>query len=119
MKKTFIYIIVAVVLIGLGAYKIASNKANQKKEVAEVAKQVDKINVNVVTAGRENINTDYSANGTFIPKQETNQSSEISGRIVNVLVREGSRVGAGQVLATIKRDAIEVDVSQAQNNLQN
>ena len=119
MKKTFIYIIVAVVLIGLGAYKIASNKANQKKEVAEVAKQVDKINVNVVTASRENINTDYSANGTFIPKQETNQSSEISGRIVNVLVREGSRVGAGQVLATIKRDAIEVDVSQAQNNLQN
>ncbi len=48
-----------------------------------------------------------------------NQSSEISGRIVNVLVKEGSRVGAGQVLATIKRDAIEVDVTQAQNNLQN
>jgi multidrug efflux pump subunit AcrA (membrane-fusion protein) len=35
------------------------------------------------------------------------------------LVKEGSRVGAGQVLATIKRDAIEVDVTQAQNNLQN
>ena len=119
MKKTLIYIIVAVVLIGLGAYKIAGNKAEQKKEVAEVAKQVDKINVNVVTASRENINTDYSANGTFIPKQETNQSSEISGRIVNVMVREGSRVGAGQVLATIKRDAIEVDLSQAKNNLQN
>lgn len=48
-----------------------------------------------------------------------NQSSEISGRIVNVLVKEGSRVNAGQVLATIKRDAIEVDVTQAQNNLQN
>lgn len=119
MKKTLIYIIVAVVLLGLGAYKIASNKANQEKEVAEVAKQVDKINVNVVTVGRENINTDYSANGTFIPKQESNQSSEISGRIVNVMVKEGSRVGAGQTLATIKRDAINVDVTQAQNNLQN
>ena len=119
MKKTLIYIIVAVVLLGLGAYKIATNKANQEKEVAEVAKQVDKINVNVVTVGRENINTDYSANGTFIPKQETNQSSEISGRIVNVMVKEGSRVGAGQTLATIKRDAINVDVTQAQNNLQN
>ena len=119
MKKTLIYIVVALILVGLGAYKIASNKANQKKEVAEVAKQVDKINVNVVTVGRENINTDYTANGTFIPKQETNQAAEISGRIVNVMVREGSRVSAGQVLATIKRDAIEVDVSQAQNNLQN
>ena len=119
MKKTLIYIVVALILVGLGAYKIASNKANQKKEVAEVAKQVDKINVNVVTVGRENINTDYTANGTFIPKQETNQAAEISGRIVNVMLREGSIVSAGQVLATIKRDAIEVDVSQAQNNLQN
>jgi len=119
MKKTLIYIIVAAVLIGLAAYKIAGNKEKQKQEVKEVAKQVDKINVNVVTVSRQNIDTDYSANGTFIPKQEMNQSSEISGRVVSVLVKEGSRVGAGQVLATIKRDAIEVDVTQAQNNLQN
>lgn len=119
MKKTLIYIIVAAVLVGLAAYKIADNKEKQTKEVKEVAKQVDKINVNVVTATRENINTDYSANGTFIPKQEMNQSSEIAGRIVNVLVKEGSRVSAGQTLATIKKDAIEVDVAQAQNNLQN
>ncbi|HCA09885.1 MULTISPECIES: efflux RND transporter periplasmic adaptor subunit [unclassified Chryseobacterium] len=119
MKKTLIYIIVAAVLIGLAAYKIADNKEKQTKEVKEVAKQVDKINVNIVTVSRENINTDYSANGTFIPKQEMNQSSEIAGRIVSVLVKEGSRVSAGQTLAVIKKDAIEVDVSQAQNNLQN
>lgn len=119
MKKTIIYIIVAAVLIGLGAYKIADNKKKQELEVKEVARQVDKINVNVVTAARENINTDYTVNGTFIPKQETNQSADISGRVVSVFVKEGSRVGAGQVLATIKRDAIEVDVTQAQNVLQN
>jgi multidrug efflux pump subunit AcrA (membrane-fusion protein) len=95
MKKTLIYIIVAAVLVGLAAYKIVSNKEKQTQEVKEVAKQVDKINVNVVTVSRENIDTDYSANGTFIPKQEMNQSSEISGRIVSVLVKEGSRVGAG------------------------
>ncbi|MEY8760731.1 efflux RND transporter periplasmic adaptor subunit [Chryseobacterium tongliaoense] len=119
MKKTLIYIIVAAVLVGLAAYKIAGNKEKQTKEVTEVAKQVDKINVNVVTVKRENITTDYSANGTFLPKQEMNQSSEIAGRIVSVLVKEGSRVSAGQTLAIIKKDAIEVDVSQAQNNLQN
>lgn len=119
MKKNIIYVIVAAALIGLGAYKIAGNKEKQQQEVAEVAKQVDKINVNIITVSRENINTDYVANGTFLPKQEMNQSSEISGRILSVLVKEGSRVSAGQTLATIKRDAIEVDVTQAQNNLQN
>ncbi|KMQ69025.1 RND transporter [Chryseobacterium sp. FH2] len=119
MKKTLIYIIVAAVLIGLAAYKIADNKKKQETEVKEVAKQVDKINVNVVTVARENIDTDYTANGTFLPKQEMNQSSEIAGRIVSVMVKEGSKVSAGQTLATIKKDAIEVDISQAQNNLQN
>lgn len=119
MKKTIIYIIVAAILVGLAAWKIADNKKKQELEVKEVARQVDKINVNIVTAARENINTDYTVNGTFIPKQETNQSADISGRVVSVFVKEGSRVGAGQVLATIKRDAIEVDVTQAQNNLQN
>ena len=87
MKKTLIYIIVAAVLIGLAAYKIADNKKKQETEVKEVAKQVDKINVNVVTASRTDINTDYSANGTFIPKQETNQSADISGRVVSVLMK--------------------------------
>ena len=119
MKKTLIYIVIAAVLVGLAAYKISSNKSKQEAEVAEVAKEVDKINVNVITVQYESINTDYTANGTFLPKQEMNQSSEISGRIVSVLVKEGSRVGAGQVVATIKKDAIEVDMSQAQNNLQN
>lgn len=119
MKKTLIYIVIAAVLVGLAAYKISSNKSKQEAEVAEVAKEVDKINVNVITVQYESINTDYTANGTFLPKQEMNQSSEISGKVVSVLVKEGSRVGAGQVVATIKKDAIEVDMSQAQNNLQN
>lgn len=119
MKKTLIYIVIAAVLVGLAAYKISSNKSKQEAEVAEVAKEVDKINVNVITVQYESINTDYTANGTFLPKAETNLSSEISGKVVSVLVKEGSRVGAGQVVATIKKDAIEVDMSQAQNNLQN
>ncbi|MFL9831097.1 efflux RND transporter periplasmic adaptor subunit [Flavobacterium sp. ST-87] len=119
MKKNIIYAIVAAVLIGLAAYKIGNNKEKQQQEVAEVAKQVDKINVNTITVSRENINTAYVANGTFLPKQEINQAAEISGRILSVLVKEGSKVSAGQTLATIKRDAIEVEVTQAQNNLQN
>ena len=48
-----------------------------------------------------------------------NQSSEISGRIVSVLVKEGSRVGEPDKWWQPSKDAIEVDMSQAQNNLQN
>ena len=119
MKKSLIYIVVAAILIGLAGYKIVSNKEKQTAKVAEVAKVVEKINVNIEEAKFDHIDTDYTANGTFIPKAEMNIASEISGKVVSVLVKEGSRVGAGQVVATIKRDAIEVDMTQANNNLQN
>jgi hypothetical protein len=106
MKKTLIYIVIAAVLVGLAAYKISSNKSKQEAEVAEVAKEVDKINVNVVTVQYESINTDYTANGTFLPKAETNLSSEISGKVVSVLVKEGSRVRAGTQYCFQKRSPV-------------
>lgn len=118
MKKILIYIAAAVALAAV-LYTIYSNKKKQESEVAEVAKQVEKINVDVITAKRELINTNYSANGTFMPKQELSFPSEISGRVLRVLVDEGSRVGVGTTLAIIKKDAIEVDMTQAKNNLQN
>ncbi len=118
MKKILIYIAAAVALAAV-LYTINNNKKKQEADVAEVAKQVEKINVDVITTKRELINTNYGANGTFLPKQELSFPSEISGRVVRVLVDEGSRVGVGQTLAIIKKDAIEVDVTQAQNNLQN
>lgn len=119
MKKTIIYLVIAAIVIGLGAWKISDNKKQQNAEVEEVGKQVEKINVNIATLKREDINTDYTANGTFIPKQELSFPSEIMGRVTKVLVDEGSNVKVGQVLAIIKKDAIEVDMTQAQNNLQN
>ena len=119
MKKSLIYIVVAAILVGLAAVKIINNKEERTATVAEVAKQVDKINVNVEVSKYDHVNTEYTANGTFLPKAETNVSSEIAGKVVSVLVKEGSRVGAGQTVAIIKKDAIEVDMTQAQNNLQN
>ena len=89
-------------MVGLAVYKISSNKSKQEAEVAEVAKEVDKINVNVVTVQYESINTDYTANGTFCQNKKP-IFSEISGKVVSVLVKEGSRVGADKVVATIKK----------------
>ena len=119
MKKSLIYIVVAALLVGLAAYKIVNNKEEQTQKVAEVAKVVDKINVNVEVAKYDHVNTEYTANGTFLPKAETSIASEIAGKVISVNVKEGSKVGAGQVVAVIKKDAIEVDMTQAQNNLQN
>ena len=117
--KTLLYILIAAGLIGGAVYIIKNNKAKQQEEVAIVNEANNEVVVNTVKAKFESLNSDYSSNGTFAPSQELSFPSEISGRIVRVLVDEGSYVKVGQTVATIKKDAIEVDLTQAQNNLQN
>lgn len=117
--KTLLYILIAAGLIGGAIYIINNNKAKQEEEVAIVNAANDDVVVKTIKANFQSLNTDYTSNGTFAPFQEMSFPSEISGRIVRVLVDEGSYVSVGQTLATIKKDAIEVDVTQAQNNLQN
>ncbi|WP_333663201.1 efflux RND transporter periplasmic adaptor subunit [Chishuiella changwenlii] len=117
--KTLIYILIALGLIAGAVYIIKNNKAKQEEEVAIVNQANNEVVVNTTKAKYASLNSDYSSNGTFAPSQELTFPSEISGRIVRVLVDEGDYVRVGQTVATIKKDAIEVDMTQAQNNLQN
>ncbi|MEM6396555.1 MAG: efflux RND transporter periplasmic adaptor subunit [Bacteroidota bacterium] len=54
------------------------------------------------------------AGGTVGAKQEANLSFKIGGLIDQTYVREGQRVGAGQVLARLKTTEIDAQVAQAQ-----
>lgn len=117
--KTLIYILIAAGLITGAVYIIKNNKAKQEEEVAIVNQANNEVVVNTIKAKYASLNADYSSNGTFAPSQELTFPSEISGRIVRVFVDEGDYVRVGQTVATIKKDAIEVDMTQAQNNLQN
>lgn len=117
--KTLIYVLIAAVLIAGAVYIIKNNKAKQEEEVAIVNQANNEVVVNTTKAKFASLNADYSSNGTFAPFQELTFPSEISGRIIRVLVDEGDYVRVGQTVATIKKDAIEVDMTQAQNKLQN
>ncbi len=117
--KTLLYILIAAGLIGGAVYIIKNNKAKQEEEVAIVNQANNEVVVNTTLAKYTILNSDYISNGTFAPSQELSFPSEISGRIVSVLVDEGDYVRVGQTVATIKKDAIEVDLTQAKNNLQN
>ena len=117
--KTLLYILIAAGLIGGAVYIIKNNKAKQEEEVAIVNQANNEVVVNTTLAKYTILNSDYISNGTFAPSKELSFPSEISGRIVSVLVDEGDYVRVGQTVATIKKDAIEVDLTQAKNNLQN
>lgn len=113
MKKV-IYILVGVAVIGLLGYILTQNKDKNEAETAIVSKKNPFVAVRIDTVKTEVPNMDYVANGTFEPSQELSFPAENSGRVVKVLVDEGSPVRIGQTLAIIKGDQLSVELTNAQ-----
>lgn len=117
MKRTIItIIIVAAALAGI-VYLLQKNKANNEAETQQAAATNPKVSVRTDTATNRMMNLAYIANGTFEPKQLVTVSAEAQGRVVRVLVEEGNAVRAGQTLAVVESDRLNVNVSNAEVNL--
>lgn len=119
IAKTFLYLLIAAGLLGGGAYIINKNQKETNRQTAIIASNNSEVPVNIVTADFEHMAADYASNGTFAPLQQMNLASEMSGKVTRVLVKEGDFVRAGQTVATVKKDALEVDRSTAQAAYQN
>ena len=85
-KLLFILIGVVALLVVAGIFK-----ARQKPKGEEVT-------VELVT--RRSINETVSASGKIFPETEVKISSDVSGEIIDLYVKEGDSVVAGQILAT-------------------
>jgi len=114
MKKIIITGIVLIVAIAGIAYVLNKNKAKNAAETEIVAQKNAAVTVRTEKAASQEINADYIANGTFYPTQELMIAAETAGKVVRVLVSEGSYVKAGQTLAIIDGDKLNVNVQNAQ-----
>lgn len=73
------------------------------------------LSVETVMPSQESIGNTLSAEGTISAKDVANVSAKVNGvAIESVLVEEGQRVKAGQVLAIFDTDAVEQQVLQAE-----
>ncbi len=118
MKKV-LYIVIAIAVLGLGAYILMKNKEKNESETAVVSQKNTAVVVRTAVVKNEVPNTDYVANGTFEPSQQLEFPAENAGRVVRVLVDEGDVVRVGQVLAVIKGDQLNIDLQNAQAAYQN
>ncbi len=119
MKRVFISIIVIGGLLAGMFYILNKNKKKTEAETAVVAEKNTAVAVRIDTASMQQISLAYQANGTFMPKQEVTVAAETGGRVVRVLVDEGSRVSAGQTLAVVEGDRLNVNVANAQAGYDN
>ncbi|MFV5700387.1 efflux RND transporter periplasmic adaptor subunit [Flavobacterium sp. XS2P12] len=119
MKKNIITGIIILGAIAIIAVVLTNNKKENEAKTALVAEKNASVSVKVETVKTEEISLDFSANGNFEPLQELSFSAEKPGRVVRVLVDEGSTVRIGQTLAIVRSEQIISDLQTAQASYQN
>lgn len=110
-KKTLIWIVVAVVL--LIVLLIFGKKAGW------FGKSGDFKEVEITQIELLDITETVAATGKIQPEVEVALSSEVSGEIIELPVKEGQTVEKGDLLVKINPDLIQAAVSQSQAGLQN
>jgi RND family efflux transporter MFP subunit len=109
MKKTIIYIVLALALTAIVVVRLKSNKETTENRVYQYNKEVA-INVQAITLEPESVNNDISYPGTFESNKETKVSADIQGKINLVLVDIGSIVKKGETLIQLDNSLLKLQL---------
>ena len=94
---------------------VANNVQNDSANLKDASIEQAVLSVETVLPSQDNIGNTLSADGTINAKDVANVSAKVNGvAIERILVEEGQRVKAGQVLAVFDTDAMEQQVLQAE-----
>jgi len=100
MRKKIIYITITAALVASIGYVLASNKSK-----IDAAAKPTKVNpiipVKAWTVKLDSFATSFTLNGTTVPYREVNISAEIPGKLTNVFIKNGDRLKAGQIIASL------------------
>jgi RND family efflux transporter MFP subunit len=122
-KRSFMRIVgtlgVIIGVIALIGWVLRNNKKKNEAKTAVAAQTSSEVAVRTFAVQKQAVEQDFAVNGNFAPAQQMNFASENAGRVVKVLVDEGSRVRTGQTLAIIDAGTLSIDLESAEANLQN
>jgi RND family efflux transporter MFP subunit len=117
--RTIITIVILIVAVSLIGWVLTNNKKKNEAKTAVVAQTGGDIAVRTFAVQKQTVDQNFAVNGNFAPAQQMNFAAENSGRVVRILVDEGSRVRRGQTLAIIDVGTLGIDLESAQASLQN
>ncbi len=107
-RKTLIWILVVIGVIALVALVMTGKNKNRNVKMVELAK-IEPITIVETVA----------ATGKIQPEVEVMLSSEVSGEIIELPIKEGQQVEKGDLLVRINPDLSQSALDQAQATLQN
>jgi len=116
MKK-FIVIIIIVALLALGAWRTVQ-VLNKRRAADNQKVQEQPPAVEIQTVKRSSIQSELSLVGDIMPMSEVNIISKVPGKILEILVNEGSKVEKGKIMARLESKELGLQVKQAETAVQ-
>ena len=108
MKRAVNILVVLAILVVIGLVLRMNKKTTQQK--TDLASSVTlEVPVQIDVVKEESFTTEFSSNGTLLPVKELALASDVSGRIVSILVDKGTWVKKGQVLISVDDEMLRAD----------
>ncbi len=108
-NNKLLYLLLSLTVIGIIA-AIIFGKNNKESKGTEVEME---------SVSTHDIIQTVTASGKIYPEEEVKISSDVSGEIIELYVKEGDIVQKGQLLARIKPESYQANVEQSQAQLDN
>lgn len=115
--KRIITIAVIVLIAGIMAFTLYSNKKVINENAAAVPEEVGTVPVKVTAVQLRAIDNSIELTGNFEARKEVSLTAEAQGSLIQLNIKEGQKVGQGQVIARIDPTAIQSNLATANASL--
>lgn len=113
MKRAINILVILAVIAAIVFVLRMNKKTNQQKtELASLVTSAVPVQIDVVT--EENFSTQFTSNGTLEPIRELAYVSDVSGRVLKILVEKGSWVQKGQTLIQVDDEMLKADYKSSE-----
>jgi len=118
-KRTFFFIFLFIVIIGLLAFRIVNRLNERQQEEVQKSQIKEEIIIPVRTAlvGKGEVNSFLKVTGVVEANETVRVTSEIMGQAKEVKVKDGEEVNKGDILIVLGDEQIKIQVAQAQATL--
>ncbi|MFN3730351.1 MAG: efflux RND transporter periplasmic adaptor subunit [Fimbriimonadaceae bacterium] len=114
--RTILPIILAATALGIAGCVDRGAQAQAKRTEELLSDPV--VPVKVITASTEEVRNTFEVTGSLTTSEDTIVGAKTGGRVVAVYVKDGDAVSAGQVLATIDTTDLQIQLRQANAQIQ-
>lgn len=99
MNKKVVLLIGSLFVVGLIVFVLFNNKAAMERKANTAP--ITSIPVSVVSAAKQNVQSDLTQVGVIVAINDVNIVSEVSGKIIKVLAKEGAYITAGMSIVKV------------------